>query len=67
MSLQPLCERSMRTAVRSTRIGKACSGDARCFNAERISSGWSAGWPMRNIHWLPRTLRTLRRTWSDSV
>ena len=30
-------------------------------------SGWSAGWPMRNIHWLPRTERTLRRTWLASV
>ena len=33
----------------------------------RMRSGWSAGWPMRNIHWLPRTERTLRRTWSASV
>ena len=32
-----------------------------------MRSGWSAGWPMRNIHWLPRTDRTLRRTWSASV
>ena len=28
----------------------------------RRRSGWSAGCPMRNIHWLPRTERTLRRT-----
>ncbi len=33
----------------------------------RKRSGWSFGCPMRNIHWLPRTVRTLRRTWSASV
>ena len=33
----------------------------------RTRSGWSAGWPVRNIHWLPRTERTLRRTGSASV
>ena len=33
----------------------------------RMRKGWSAGCPMRNIHWLPRTERTLRRTWSASV
>ena len=31
-------------------------------SSRRTRSGWSAGWPMRNIHWLPRTERTLRRT-----
>ena len=35
MSLQPLCERSIRTAVRSTRTGKGCSGEARRFSAGR--------------------------------
>ena len=68
MSLQPLCVRSMRTGVASRRIGKEqAAGFPGAMSSGRIRSGWSAGWPMRNIHWLPRTERTLRRTWSASV
>ena len=67
MSLQALWERSMRTGVVSRRIGKGASSAGRCNSSGRMRSGWSAGWPMRNIHWLPRTERTLRRTWSARV
>ena len=67
MSLQPLCVRSIRTGVRSRRIGNGPSVGRSPSSSGRIRSGWSAGWPMRNIHWLPRTERTLRRTWLASV
>ena len=68
MSLQPLCERSMRTGVASRRIGKGASADGRLEQlAAARAAGGRPGWPMRNIHWLPRTERTLRRTWSASV
>jgi hypothetical protein len=66
MSLQPQCVRSMRTGVRSRRMGKGAVGrGAQQFgpDAQRLVGGW----PTRNIHWLPRTERTLRRTWSARV
>ena len=49
MSLQPLCERSMRTGVRTTqdREGRR---RRRGVQIRRIRSGWLSGWPARNIH-----------------
>ena len=46
MSLQPLCDRSIRTGVRSHRIGKQAALPGRAAAARwRIRSGWSLGMP----------------------
>ena len=64
ISDQPLCERSSRTGVRSTRIGNSASSDSRARSRGWMRSGCSSTPPTRNIHRLPRQLRTDRRTWS---
>ena len=43
MSLQPQCVRSMRTGVRSRRIGIGAVGRSRRSSSGRMRSGWSAG------------------------
>ena len=66
MSLQPQWVRSMRTGVRSRRTGCGAPSLFRS-NSGRTRSGWSSGWPRRNIQALPRVERTVWRTWSASV
>ena len=59
MSLHALCERSMRTGVLSCNTGNEPAVPGRSSSL-RMRRGWSAGCPIRNIHWFPRTERTLR-------
>ena len=44
------------------RVAAACRS-----SSGRTRSGWSSGWPRRNIQALPRVARTVWRTWSASV
>ena len=67
MSLHPQCVRSIRTGVRSRRMGWGASALSRASNSGRTRSGWSSGWPRRNIQALPRVERTVWRTWSARV
>ena len=66
MSDHPLWLRSSRTGVVSMSTGKSPPSPRR-ISSGRTRTGWSSAWPTRNIHWLPRLARTLRRTWSLRV
>jgi len=66
MSLQPECDRSMRTGVRSARMGKTPPGDA-WVSSGRTRKGWSRACPVRNIQRLPRSERTAHCTCAASI